>query len=213
MTAPDPARSGGDRGEAMEARMSKQPGPEEILDFWLQEVGPEGWYKADEALDESVRERFGDLWREARAGAFEVWRAQPARCLALLILLDQFPRNMFRGSAEAFSTDARALRTAKIAVLHGHDLATKGAERQFFYLPMMHSEALQDQDHAVRLFACRMKEEGGDNVLHARAHREIIRRFGRFPHRNEALGRETTPPEAAFMAEGGYGAVLKKLAA
>jgi uncharacterized protein (DUF924 family) len=182
---------------------------QELLDFWLEEVGPKGWYRQDAALDERIRERWGGLWEEACRGGLAAWAATPRECLALVILLDQFPRNMFRGSARAFASDHRALTVAKLAILHGHDQRVEMPERQFFYLPLMHSEVLTDQDKCVRMF---LLSGGGENLRHARAHREIIRRFGRFPYRNDVLGRRTTEEEAAFLERGGYDAAFREMA-
>ena len=181
---------------------------EEVLSFWLG-AGPEAWYKQDDAFDAEITERFGALWEAGAAGALdEAWATNPRGALALIILLDQFPRNMFRGDARAFHSDARALSTACYAIDRGWDLRVEPPERQFFYMPFMHSERLTDQDHCVRLFKERMP---GDNVLHARAHREIIRRFFRFPYRNEALGRTSSDAEREFLDGGGYGKILNEL--
>ena len=141
------------------------------------------------------------------------WRETPEARLALVIVLDQFPRNMFRGSGKAFSTDKVALAAAKCAIDKNWDMKIDEPARQFFYMPLMHSENLIDQDRCVRLMLTRMPETGAPNLLHAKVHREVIRRFGRFPYRNEALSRQTTLPEAAFVNEGGYGAVLRELSA
>jgi uncharacterized protein (DUF924 family) len=187
------------------------PNAQKVIDFWLGDVGPSGWYAVDPALDDKIRGKFGSDWKAARSGAFDHWAGEPRSCLALLILLDQFPRNMFRGSADAFATDAQALAIAKDAIAAGHDELIALPERQFFYLPLMHAEALVDQDACVKLIAVGFG--AGDNLTHARAHREVIRRFGRFPHRNEALGRETTAEEAAFLQGGGYPALVKDFAA
>lgn len=187
--------------------------PEDVLSFWLDEIGPDGWYAGGEALDRQIRDRFLDSWKEASEGAYSLWLTYPSGTLAYIILMDQFPRNMFRGQAQAFSTDNAALEAAKCAVHKGWDLKIDEPARQFFYMPMMHSENLCDQDRCVRLMAMRMPEAGASNLLHAKVHREVIRRFGRFPYRNEALSRHTTEPEAAFQAKGGYGAVLQELSA
>lgn len=178
--------------------------PEEVLAFWLDEVGPEGWYKSDASVDEAVRDRFADTWDQAAEGGLSLWLTYPSGTLAYIILTDQFPRNMWRGRARSFALDAAALATAKTAISKGWDVRVDPPARQFFYLPLMHSENLCDQDRCVRLFHTRMPQ-ATDNLLHARAHREVIRRFGRFPHRNEALDRESAPEESAFLAEGGYG--------
>mgnify|MGYP001026689619 CR=1 FL=1 len=187
--------------------------PEEVLEFWLDEVGPDGWYGGTEALDQKIRDRFLDSWKEACAGAHSLWLTYPSGTLAYIILMDQLPRNMFRGQAQAFASDNAAIAAAKCAVDKGWDMKIDEPARQFFYLPMMHSENLCDQERCVRLMLTRMPEYGASNLLHAKVHREVIRRFGRFPYRNEALSRDTTAPEAAFVAEGGYGAVLQQLSA
>ncbi len=178
--------------------------PKEVLDFWLGEVGPDQWYDDDPDLDEMMRDRFEAAWESARDGGFEHWMVTPEGALALLILLDQFPRNMFRGTAKAYSSDQRALALSKRALDMGHDVKVSEPGRQFFYLPLMHSECLADQERCVRLIACRMPETGGQNLPHAVKHREVIRRFGRFPSRNVPLGRHDTAPELAYRAEGGY---------
>jgi uncharacterized protein (DUF924 family) len=186
-----------------------QTNAQEILDFWLEEVGPDGWYAVDAALDAAIRDRWRDLWEIGRAGGLADWAGTPASSLALLILLDQFPRNMFRGDRLSFASDPRALMTAKVAILHGRDQKVGLPERQFFYLPLMHSEVQTNQDKAVRVILINMGR--GEQLRHARAHREIIRRFGRFPYRNDALGRESTEAELAFLAEGGYRAAYEKV--
>lgn len=185
--------------------------PEAVVEFWLHEVGPKGWYVAADDLDEEIRSRFGDEWRAAKAGERDFWCNGPRGTLAFLILTDQFPRNMFRGKAVAFSTDASALNAARKAVERGFDLEVKEPERVFFYMPFEHSETMEDQDLSVDLVQRKMPETREEYLPHARAHREIIRRFGRFPFRNEALGRESTAEEAAFMKEGGYRSILNAL--
>ena len=183
--------------------------PEDVLGFWLDDVGEEKWYAPTEDLDAEIRERFLEAWELGREGSFGIWLTYPSGTLAYAILHDQFPRNMFRGEARAFATDAIALAAAKMAVGRDWDLRMDPPSRQFFYLPLMHSENLSDQDRCVRLFHTRMPE-AEENLLHAKAHREVIRRFGRFPYRNEALSRETKPAEAAFLADGGDGAVVRE---
>ncbi|WP_425098991.1 DUF924 family protein [Tropicibacter sp. S64] len=184
--------------------------PEEILAFWLDEVGPDGWYKQEEALDNDIRDRFLDDWTAAMEGRFGLWLTYPSGTLAYIILLDQFPRNMFRGDRKSFASDAVALAAAKQAIHRGWDLKIDEPARQFFYLPLMHSENACDQDRCVRLMMERMPQSPG-NLLHARVHREVIRRFGRFPYRNVALGRTNTAAEQRFLDEGGYGAILREL--
>lgn len=186
--------------------------PIEILDYWLGEVGPEGWYAGGEALDADIRDRFGDIWQAAAEGGLEHWVEGTVGTLAYLILCDQLVRNMHRGTAQAFATDARALAAAKLAVDQGWDLNAPEPERQFFYMPFEHSENPADQDRAVELLAERLASDP-EMALHARAHRDIIAQFGRFPFRNAALGRENTPAEAEFLAAGGYAAVVNRLKA
>lgn len=188
-------------------------GPEEVLSFWLDEVGPKGWYLQDDALDAQIRDKFLSTWKAACEGKFSLWLTYPSGSLAYIILMDQFSRNMFRGSAQAFSTDRAALAAAKCAVDKGWDMKIDEPARQFFYLPMMHSENLCDQERCVRLMHQRMTRDGDSNLLHARAHREVIRKFGRFPYRNDALDRSTTEHEAAYVSNGGYGTTVRELQA
>ena len=183
--------------------------PKDILEFWLDEVREDGWYAQDAALDADIRDRFLPAWEQAAQGGFSLWLTYPSGVLAYIILTDQFPRNMFRGEARAFSTDRAALAAAKSAIDRKWDMKIDEPARQFFYLPLMHSENLCDQDRCVRLFHERMPQTGGSNLVHARAHREVIRRFGRFPYRNDALGRTLTGPERAFVEGGGYGETLR----
>ena len=186
--------------------------PSESLDFWLGEIGPEGWYAGGAEVDATIRDRFGEIWQAAHDGGLEHWVEGTVGTLAYLILCDQFSRNMHRDTAKAFATDPQALAAAKQAVAEGWDLNAPEPERQFFYMPFGHSEDITDQDQAVALLSERMASDP-EMALHAQAHREIIIRFGRFPSRNAALGRETTPEEAEFLATGGYGAVVNALKA
>ena len=177
---------------------------EQILAYWIGEVGPDRWYKPSAEIDAAIAARFADLWRRAAAGALDHWIVEPRGALALLVLLDQFPRNMFRGRAEAYATDPRARALAKRAIALGHDRKIAEPERQFFYLPLMHSETLPDQERCVRLIRLAMPATGADNLDHAVRHREVIRRFGRFPSRNAALGRADSEAERAYREAGGY---------
>lgn len=188
-------------------------GPEQVLTYWLDEKGPDKWYAQDDALDAEISETFGQAWENARDGAYSLWLTYPSGALAYIILTDQFSRNMFRNSAKAFLTDRPSLAAAKSAISRGWDMRIDEPARQFFYLPLMHSENLSDQDRCVRLMCERMPELGASNLLHARAHREVIRQFGRFPHRNAVLGRATNEPEARFLEQGGYGAMVRSLQA
>lgn len=185
--------------------------PQDVLGYWLDEVGPAGWYAGGDDLDQAIRDRFLGLWQAARGGRLSGWGTGPADRLAFILVTDQFPRNMHRGRPEAFATDPLALDAARKAVNLRWDMRIAEPARQFFYLPFMHAENQPDQDRCVRLFLTRMPATGADNLLHARAHRETIRRFGRFPARNAALGRATTPAEAAWLAGGGYGATVAAL--
>lgn len=187
--------------------------PEDVLAFWLDEVGPKGWYEVSDTLDQEIRDRFEASWDAAREGAFSLWLTYPSGVLAYLILTDQFSRNMFRGQGKAFATDRVALAVAKSAIDRGWDLKIDEPARQFFYLPLMHSENLCDQERCVRLICERMPQSRESNLLHARAHRQVIRQFGRFPYRNEALSRATTQDETAYIAQGGYGSTVRSLQA
>ncbi len=187
--------------------------PEDILAFWLDETGPEGWYSGGDELDQLIRDRFEDDYNRACGGALSLWLTYPSGTLAYIIVTDQFPRNMFRDTQKMFATDGIARAAAKVAISRGWDLRIDEPARQFFYMPLVHSECLADQDRAVRLIKTRMPETGGGNLLHAKAHREVIRRFGRFPNRNAAIGRDTPPAEAEFIAKGGYGATVEALRA
>jgi uncharacterized protein (DUF924 family) len=177
---------------------------DDILEFWLNDVGAERWYVQDNDLDAVIRARFEQSWLAASSQNVSGWVTSAKSALAFLILLDQFPRNMFRGTASAFASDATARAVAKLAVDRRYDVMVPEPERQFFYLPLMHAENLQDQERCVRLILLRMPEHGGNNLPHAIKHREVIRRFGRFPSRNAALGRDDSPAERAYRAEGGY---------
>ena len=185
--------------------------PDDVLKFWLDDVGEEGWYAQSDTLDAKIRDRFGEAWEKARADDFGPWLTYPAGTLAYIILTDQFPRNMFRGNGDSFATDRHALAATKVAIGRKWDLAIDEPARQFFYLPLMHSENLPDQDRCIRLICERMPETGGGTLLHARAHREVIRQFGRFPYRNAALDRKSTLPEIAYLKAGAYGHTLRQL--
>ncbi|WP_411890506.1 DUF924 family protein [Yoonia sp. SDW83-1] len=182
---------------------------DEILAFWLDECNPSDWYRSDPDFDAMIRERFEETWKQSYEGALGLWLTYPSGTLAYIILTDQFPRNMFRDDDKAFSTDQCALAAAKMAIDRNWDMKIDEPARQFFYLPLMHSENLCDQDRAVRLIHTRMPEHGSGNEQHAQAHRQVIRDFGRFPYRNNALGRKTTPAEQAFLDAGGYGAAIR----
>lgn len=174
--------------------------PAAVLAFW-REAGEERWYKRDDAFDAELRHRYLDLWRKAAHGELSSWETSDDGALALVIVLDQFPRNLFRGDAQAYSTDANAREVAQRAIDRGADARIDPALRQFLYLPFMHSEEIADQLRCVELFR---DTDNAENLEYAELHADIIRRFGRFPHRNRALGRMTTSEEQAFLDAGGF---------
>jgi len=181
------------------------PRAKALLAFWFRgEARDPRWFGKDEAFDREVRARFLALYEDGAAGVLSGWLAQADECLALLILLDQLPRNMFRGTARAFATDAQALEAARHALSRGYDRDRAPCERMFFYLPFEHAEALADQALACELMKpLAAFAETHDVYRYAIAHRDIIARFGRFPHRNALLGRASTPEELAFLATPG----------
>lgn len=184
--------------------------PVEVLDFWLGELGEDDWYAGGERVDTLCRERFADEVAAARDGGLDHWIDGTVGTLAYLILTDQLPRNIHRDTPLAFASDARALAAARRAVEAGWDLEAPEPERQFFYMPFEHSEDMGDQDRCVELMTERLPASP-ENLLHAHAHREVIRRYGRFPTRNAVLGRENRPEEARYLAEGGYGTIVNQL--
>ena len=183
--------------------------PVEVLDFWLGEIGPEGWYAGGDEVDALCRERCGDLWQAAHDGGLEHWVDGTVGTLAYLIITDQIPRNIHRGTALAFATDPLARSAASKALVMGWDMNSPEPERQFFYMPFEHSEDLKDQAQGVELMQHRLNDP--DNLLHARAHQEIIKQYGRFPTRNAALGRVSSPEEQAYLDRGGYMAIVNAL--
>lgn len=187
--------------------------PEDVLAFWLDEVGPQGWYAGGDALDQTCRDRFEGAWQHAIEGGYGLWLTHPSGALAYLILMDQLPRNMFRGQGKSYASDPHALAAAKAAIFRGWDMRIDEPARQFFYMPLMHAETLTDQERAVRLIMTRMPQTGASNLHHARAHREVIRMFGRFPTRNTAMDRPSTTQESDFVQGTGYSGVLESLSA
>jgi uncharacterized protein (DUF924 family) len=172
----------------------------DVLAFW-RGAGSAKWFKKDAAFDAEIARRFSALWQQAAAASLPTWEDTPEGALALVILLDQFPRNMFRGDARAFATDTAARAVAEPAIARGFDQAVPASERLFFYLPFEHSENEADQARAIALV-----DALGDPDLTrwAKLHADIIRRFGRFPHRNKVLGRTSTHEEQAFLDAGGF---------
>ena len=174
--------------------------PAQVLDFWFG-VDPQKWFSRDDAFDAAIVERFLPTYEAAAAGRLSDWETTQDNALALIIVLDQFPRNMFRGSPRVFAADALALAVATRAVARGFDQKLPLPKRNFFYLPLMHSENRADQERCVAL----SRQSADENTLtYAELHADIIRRFGRFPHRNAVLGRSTTPEEQAFLDAGGF---------
>ena len=185
--------------------------PSDVLDFWFGGADEPGygefrdaWFEKSDEFDAEVRDRFGDVYERAAGGELDNWREKAESCLALVIVLDQFPRNMFRGDARTHAADAEALETAAYAVERGLDRELPPFQKMFLYMPYMHSEDVADQRRSVELFELLAGEPGGPDVTeYAVGHREIVERFGRFPHRNAVLGRASTPEEAEFLTQPG----------
>jgi uncharacterized protein (DUF924 family) len=187
---------------------------QEVLDFWFgaaddpqHRLPRQQWFVKDDAFDALIRERFGALIERAIAGELAHWAATPSGAVAQIVVLDQFTRNAMRGSARAFAGDARALAAAQALVASGHDRALAGVQRQFVYLPFEHAEDLAMQRESMRLFAQLERDQPavGELLIWAQRHHDIVERFGRFPHRNAALGRTSTPEELAFLQQPGSG--------
>ncbi|WP_137387827.1 DUF924 family protein [Rhodoligotrophos defluvii] len=174
--------------------------PEAILDFWLNQP-PERWFAPNAAFDREIAGRFGHALEQAKRGRYDGWAETPRGVLALIILLDQFSRNIHRGTAEMYEADEKALALAKRAVAEGKDMALPAEQRSWIYLPFMHSENLDDQEACIRLSE---QSNLDDSRYWAEIHADIIRRFGRFPHRNPILGRPMTEEEQRFLDEGGF---------
>jgi uncharacterized protein (DUF924 family) len=175
-------------------------GPMDVLAFWLM-AGPDKWFEKDPGFDAEIAARFAGVWRAAADGELAPWEETPEGALALAIVLDQFPRNMFRGQARMYEADVLARAVVARALMRGFDQQVALLERRFFYLPFMHSEDLADQERCVALARGYGDEEF---MCYAAQHADIVRRFGRFPHRNAALGRATSPEEQAFLDAGGF---------
>jgi uncharacterized protein (DUF924 family) len=172
---------------------------DEVLAFW-RDAGPEKWFSKDETFDQTCRDRFLPTYEAAARGDLNEWELTPEGALAVILLLDQFPRNMFRGQRETYKTDPVALMVADRAIERGFDHKVEPEFRRFFYLPFMHSESLRHQERSVTL----NETLNEDSAKWARHHHEIVARFGRFPHRNAILKRETTPEEEAFLKENDF---------
>jgi uncharacterized protein (DUF924 family) len=189
------------------------PGYRDVLEFWFGNPADSGfgtarasWFGKNASFDARIREHFGATWDMAARGRLGDWREDPLPLLAFIVLTDQFPRNMFRGTSQAFATDGAALAAARVAVSRGYDAALSPVQRLFVYLPFEHAEDLVTQRESLRLFA-RLGEYAGSAgaVDFARRHHDIVARYGRFPHRNAMLGRKSTAAEAAFLLQPGSG--------
>lgn len=170
----------------------------EVLAFWFEETAPAQWFQKSDSFDQDIRERFFVTYEMAAGGLCREWAKDPEGALALCLVLDQFPRHMFRNDSRAFETDSLALLIAKEAVHKGFDQVLSARKRRFLYLPFHHSEDIRDQERSVSLYES-MKDEDPLSYDHARRNLEIVRRFGRFPKRNAVLGRKTTPEERAYL--------------
>ncbi|MEZ5477375.1 MAG: DUF924 family protein [Thiolinea sp.] len=171
--------------------------PTDILNFWYSPPMSEHWFSSTPAIDDEIRSRFEQIWEQARAGRLDHWRQSAEGCLALCIILDQFPLNMFRGHPQSFSTEQQAVAVTRHAVAQGFHQQLPQAQLSFLFMPLMHSENMEDQHESLRLFeAAGLK----DNLRFARHHFGIVERYGRFPHRNAILGRSSTPEERAYLA-------------
>jgi uncharacterized protein (DUF924 family) len=178
--------------------------PQDIIGFWSA-AGRQKWFGKDARFDDAIRLKFEPVHIIASRGGYDHWQDSAEGCLALLLLLDQFPRNLWRNSAHAFATDGKARAVARHAMSQGFDQQVDPALRSFVYLPFEHSEDLADQDVSIALCQGLLDDTGdGEPLKYALVHREIIARFGRFPHRNAALGRTTTAEEQAFLDDGGF---------
>ncbi|MDD5241669.1 MAG: DUF924 domain-containing protein [Sulfuricella sp.] len=170
--------------------------PEEIIGFWYSAEMRQRWFSSTPELDADIRNRYESLWASAARGELDEWKSGPEGCLALIIVLDQFPLNMFRGEAKSFQTEHQAIEATKYALAKGYNKVLPAEQLAFLYMPLMHSENLEDQDLSVKLFAEARLES---NLRFAQHHRELIRKFSRFPHRNAILGRESTPAEIEYL--------------
>lgn len=194
------------------------PEAADVLDFWFGDFDdPENvkrrrelWFASKRAQDRDIRERFGGLHERAQGGELDAWVEQPQTALALVVLLDQFTRNLYRGTARAFTNDARALELARAGIDRGFDRSLHVVQRAFFYMPFQHSENRDDQAQSVALFEALLRDSPApfkpfaeDSREYAVLHKEIIERFGRFPHRNELLGRRASEQEKRYLEQGG----------
>jgi uncharacterized protein (DUF924 family) len=173
-----------------------------VLHFWFEETKPYQWFRRDDAFDKAIKTRFGAMHEAARRGRLDVWRAHPVYSLSLILILDQFSRNLYRDTPQAFAHDAQALDIAREAIARRFDHLVSDQRRAFFYMPFMHAEDLSVQTESVALFKAQLPTT--KNLPYAIQHRDIMKRFGRFPHRNDIFGRQSTPEEIAFLKAGGF---------
>ena len=174
------------------------PEVKQVLSFWFEELSPSKWWEKDEELDQQVKERFGDIHKQAKAMELYSWRSEPHGRLAEIIVLDQFSRNMFRNTPRSFENDQAALALSQEAVLNNAHKDLNASEQAFLFMPFMHSESLMMQKKALELYS---KPGLEDNYDFSMRHHDIIERFGRYPHRNEILNRESTKEELEFLSQ------------
>ena len=171
--------------------------PQEILEFWFSNSSKKLWFNSTDEFDQTIKSKYETLWEVARNGELDHWRNKAEHALALIILLDQFPLNMFRGMAKSFASESYAIEIVHYAIDNKYDQELPKAQLPFLYMPLMHSENLQDQDLSIKLFeSAKLKS----NIRFAKHHREIIQKFGRFPHRNSILGRDSSQAELEYLA-------------
>ena len=185
--------------------------PEFILNFWLDEVGPNCWYSSDDSLDGLIERKFKETLQYILSGGHSLWLTYPSGALAYIIVLDQFSRNIFRGNKSSFAAERIAIAASKQSIKFKFDLKIDEPARQFFYMPLMHSENLYDQEKCIRQILQKLPLSGLNLLKHARAHRELIRSYGRFPNRNSQLGRTNTLLEQEYLDQGGYQSILSRI--
>ena len=171
---------------------------EEVLSFWFEESSPKDWFSKNDDFDKKIKQRFEKVYNLAINGRLDNWKEEAKSCLALIIVLDQFSRNLFRNDKRAYAQDKKSIELTKYALEKGFDKELEGSEKTFLIMPLMHSEELEDQELCVDLFSS-LGEEYSVNLKFAEEHRDIIKQFGRFPHRNKDLGRENTTQEEEFL--------------
>jgi len=173
-----------------------------VLRFWFEETKPYQWFRRDDAFDEAIKTRFGAMHEAATRGRLDVWRAHPVYSLSLILILDQFSRNLYRDTPQAFAQDSQALDVAREALARRFDHLVNDQRKAFFYMPLMHAEDLSAQEECVALFKAQLPTTM--NLPFAIEHRDIVKRFGRFPHRNKTFGRTSSQQEIAFLKAGGF---------